>query len=143
MINNTRNAVSVLDRFSRDLESFFTHPDNPLAPFTRLLDENATSGLRLDLHEDESNFYARFEMPGVSKKDVSIELERDVLKVSASRFDKATGEDAEDLETRMSRSLTLPDAADVEGIAAKLADGLLTVTLPKREETKPRTIAVK
>lgn len=97
--------------------------------------------LGADLFEDEDAYYARFELPGVKKKDVRIELHNAVLTVSHEREWK-TGEEGSSRES-FSRSLSVPDDIDPERIQAKHEDGLLTVTMPKREAAKPRVISVK
>ena len=99
----------------------------------------SASRLALDLHEDPDNFYARFEVPGVKKDGVKVEVREGVLSVSAERRDKDG--DTESTFT-LSRSISLPDSVQDDAISAKLEDGILTVTLPKQEERKPRLISV-
>jgi HSP20 family protein len=97
------------------------------------------SRLALDLHEDLDNFYARFEVPGVKKEGVKVEVREGVLSVSAERRDKDG--DTESTFT-LSRSISLPDSVQDDAISARLEDGILTVTLPKQEQRKPRLISV-
>jgi HSP20 family protein len=97
----------------------------------------ASATLAVDVYEDEVNYYARFEVPGVKKEDTKVELEDRRLAVSVSRK-TVTSESESSVE--LSRSLTVPDGINVEAISAKLEDGLLTVTLPKAETRKPRVI---
>lgn len=93
-----------------------------------------------DLHEDADNYYARFELPGVKRDQVKVELENAVLTVSV-----AAGEKAENGQyaSATSRSLSIPDGVDVDKVKAKLEDGILTVTLAKAETRKPKAIEVR
>jgi HSP20 family protein len=127
------------------LEGFFRHPFPGLTAFDELFGLgtfpgfSAPKGLAADVYEDEGHYFARFEAPGVKKEDVKIELNDRRLVVAVSR--KTAGADAE-TAAKLSRSLSVPEGIAVEGITAKLEDGLLTVTLPKAEQRKPRVIEV-
>jgi HSP20 family protein len=92
-----------------------------------------------DLYEDEHNYYARFELPGLKKDEVDLELENSVLTISSGKVDQAS-----DSESRMSfqRSISVPDGVKLDSVSAALVDGLLTVTMPKAEERKPLQISV-
>jgi HSP20 family protein len=105
----------------------------------------------VDIREDQDHFYVEAELPGFKKEDVDITLENQQLTISAERRDETKqgepGKKGELLlhERRFSkflRSFTLPPTVDEQTVNAKLADGVLTVTLNKREETKPRKISV-
>jgi HSP20 family protein len=110
-----------------DLAGFPAFKTSAVAPAT----------LAVDVYEDEGHYYARFEVPGVKKEDAKVELEDRRLAVTVSRKTQtAEGESSFEL----SRSLTVPEGIEVEKIAAKIEDGLLTVTLPKAEVRKPRII---
>jgi len=104
----------------------------------------------VDIREDQDHFYVEAELPGFKKDDIDITLENQTLTISAERNDEAkTGEEKkgdlllhERRYRRFLRSFTLPPTVDERTVNAKLADGLLTVTLNKREESKPRKISV-
>lgn len=93
----------------------------------------------VDLYEDKNNTYVRAELPGVAKEDVNVEIADGVLTVTAARKQKQ-GEKEESFS--FSRSLTLPEHAQADKVAAALENGILTITLPKRDEAKPRKVAV-
>lgn len=97
----------------------------------------------VDLYEDKDNTYVRAELPGVNREDISVELVDGALNVTATRK-AGEGENAETFT--YSRTVSVPDAAvQADKISAAYENGVLTVTLPKREESKPRkvTVAVK
>ena len=94
-----------------------------------------------DFFEDAGAYRVRMEMPGVKKKDLAVELENAVLTVS---YEEHTRDD-ESGESRRSfrRSVSIPDGVDADKVSAELKDGILTVTVPKSEVTKPKRITVK
>lgn len=101
----------------------------------------------VDVREDQDHLYVEAELPGFKKEDVDITLENQTLTISAQRKEaneKPQGEWLlnERRYSRFLRSFTLPPTVDEQSVNAKLADGVLTITLNKREETKPRKITV-
>jgi len=100
----------------------------------------------VDVREDADHFYVEAELPGFKKEDVEITLENQTLTIKAER--KEEQEQKGDLllhERRYRqflRSFTLPPTVDEKSVDAKLTDGVLKMTLNKREETKPRKISV-
>jgi len=98
------------------------------------------SAIAADLYEDDENYYARVELPGVKKKEIEVSLDELLLTISCNR--KSSESDGHEYASTH-RSLTVPDGVDAEKVSAKLEDGVLTVTLPKAEQVKPREIEVK
>lgn len=101
----------------------------------------------MDLVEDDERFVLRADLPGVREGDVSVELEDNVLSVSGERRteheDRKEGyRRVERASGRFTRSLTLPDGVDPEGIEAHFERGVLEVSIPKPEERKPRKVAI-
>ncbi len=101
----------------------------------------------MDLVEDDEHFVVRADLPGVEEKAVSVELEDNVLAISGER--KSDAEQRKQGYYRIeraygsfSRSLTLPEGIDPEGIKASFANGVLEVRIPKPEERKPRKVAI-
>jgi HSP20 family protein len=93
----------------------------------------------VDVVEDEGKFELFADLPGVKQEDLDIQVEKDVLTIRGERKLDRRGER---VAGAFSRSFTLPKHVDVENIAASLKDGVLTLTLPKRPEAKPRQIKV-
>jgi HSP20 family protein len=101
----------------------------------------------LDLYKDTDAFVVRAELPGFRKEDLAIDLADGVLTITGTQKTETKTEAAEKTtepapERRLTRSVALPENIDVEKIAAAYENGVLTVTLPKREEAKPRKVAI-
>ncbi|HRE04762.1 MAG TPA: Hsp20/alpha crystallin family protein [Opitutaceae bacterium] len=93
----------------------------------------------VDLYEDKDNRYVRAELPGVSRDAIQVEVVDGTLTLQASR---KTGDDKTSESVSFSRSITLTDEVKTDAIRAQYENGVLTVTLPKKEEAKPRKISV-
>jgi HSP20 family protein len=101
----------------------------------------------VDVREDTDHLYVEAELPGYKKDEVDITLENQTLTISAERTQQTNGEKQgyllnERRYGRFLRSFTLPPTVDDKQVDAKLENGLLTITLDKRQETKPRKISV-
>ena len=101
----------------------------------------------VDIREDADHIYVEAELPGFKKDEVDITLENQTLTISAEHNadkDEKQGDLLlhERRYSRFLRSFTLPPTVDEKSVDAKLADGVLTITLKKREETKPRKVQV-
>jgi HSP20 family protein len=101
----------------------------------------------MDLVETDEDFVLRADLPGLSEGDVNIELEDSVLTVSGER--KSEHEERKEGYYRVerasgafSRSLTLPEGVNPEGIKASFDRGVLEVRIPKPEERKPRKVEI-
>lgn len=93
-----------------------------------------------DLYEDDDNYYARLELPGVKKSDINLELENSVLEISRVQ---AEGEKAFKQNVNFRGSISVPDGVAFDRVSASHQGGILIVTMPKQEARKPRKIAVK
>lgn len=101
----------------------------------------------LDVEETEDAFTLHVELPGVNSDDVEVSLEENVLTIAGERrfYDEREAEGFRRIERhfgRFHRSVRLPDRVDPDGVSASYRDGLLTVTVPKAEESRPRRIEV-
>jgi HSP20 family protein len=102
----------------------------------------------LDVQEDEDRFAIRMDLPGITPEDVQVTFENGVLTVSGKREMSAEEQGAtfhriERSYGSFARSLRLPRTADGERIEAAFDNGVLSITVPKAEAAKPRTIEVK
>lgn len=113
-------------------------------------DGNYFAPYAVDVREDGDHVYVEAELPGFKKDEVDITLENQTLTIAAERKaenKQGNGSPGELLlherrYTRFLRSFNLPPTVDEQTVNAKLSDGVLTITLNKREETKPRKIKV-
>jgi HSP20 family protein len=101
----------------------------------------------VDIFEHEGNIVLKAELPGMEAKEVDVRLEDNTLTLRGQRsLDKEVKRDTYHRVERsygsFTRSFTLPQVVDQQGIKAEFKDGVLTVTLPKREESKPRQINI-
>lgn len=102
----------------------------------------------VDVREDADHVYLDAELPGLTADDIEITLEDGVMHLSGEKKieREEQGENyhvAERRAGKFSRTFQLPSMVDEDNIVATLKDGVLTVTLNKREEVKPRRIEVK
>ena len=101
----------------------------------------------LDLYQNNDNVIAVVELPGLRKEDIEISLHDGTLTIGGERKSEtnANGENATRTERftgKFRRSITLPTRVDANKVNATYKDGILTVTLPKAEEAKPKQIQV-
>jgi HSP20 family protein len=111
---------------------------------TGLADLAGTAGANrfpVDLYEDQQNAYVRAELPGVAREDIGVEVVEGCLNLTVSRRPAGSAADAKPA-VALSRSLTLSDEVQADKVSAALELGVLTVTLPKRAESKPRKVSV-
>jgi HSP20 family protein len=101
----------------------------------------------LDLYENNDNVVAVVELPGMRKEEIEISLHDGMLTVAGERKrESSNGEKAERTERHIGtfrRSIVLPTRVNANKVNATYRDGILTVTLPKAEEAKPKQIPVR
>ncbi|HEY3663651.1 MAG TPA: Hsp20/alpha crystallin family protein [Chthoniobacterales bacterium] len=100
----------------------------------------------LDLYQNNDNVVAVIELPGMRKEDIDISLHDGLLTIAGERQSSSgEGENAERTERfsgKFRRSISLPTRVDSGKVSATYKDGILTVTLPKAEEAKPKKVEV-
>ncbi len=102
----------------------------------------------MNITQDDDNFYLRAEVPGVKPDELSISAVRNRVSLAGKReiqreHERASYHRKERAEGSFNRTVTLPTEVDSERVDAGYADGILTLTLPKAEEAKPRQITVR
>ena len=102
----------------------------------------------LDLYEDKDNLVLRAEIPGLKKEDIDISVHENVVSITGERRSekKVEGDQSAREERsygRFTRSLKLPKQVDANRVKAAYKDGILSITLAKAEEAKPRQIEIK
>ncbi|MFS4481849.1 Hsp20/alpha crystallin family protein [Hyunsoonleella sp. 2307UL5-6] len=98
---------------------------------------------KVNIRETKDDYFVDLAIPGMKKEDINIDLDNDVLTISADT--KAEGSENEENYTRrefgytsFKRTFTLPDSINYGKIEAAYKDGVLSIQLPKREEAKPK-----
>ncbi len=120
----------------------------PLSEMTRTSQQLFTGwGPALDMYEDGDNLYVRVELPGMKKEDIELSLHDNTLSISGERkgedkFKEAEVYRSERFVGRFQRTVGLPTLVNSDKVKAHYQDGILTVTLPKAEEAKPKHIDV-
>src|ERR1700744_2462358 len=132
--------IDPVESAQRDLNAFLNRF------FSAQQDGGRLAPYGVDVREDGDHLYVEAELPGFRKEDVDITLENQTLTIAAKRQEeKARKGELLLNERRYSqflRSFTLPPTVDEKTVDAKLSDGVLKITLNKREETKPRKVTV-
>jgi len=137
-----RDMVSLREAMDRLFEESFVRPRSWLAP------TEGMATLALDLFESEDDVTVRASIPGVKPEDIDISITGDVLTIK--------GETSEEKEEKtgnyrlrerrygaFQRSVSLPTLIDTSKATAEFENGVLTLTLPKVEEVKPKSIKIK
>lgn len=101
----------------------------------------------LDVHQDKDHVFVTAELPGMKKEEIDISLQNGTLLISGERKQEEEKEEggafrSERYFGRFHRSVSLPTPVDGNAVTAAYKDGILTVTLPKAEEAKPKQIEV-
>src|SRR5210317_1867593 len=103
----------------------------------------------VDIEEEDDRYLIKADLPGVDKKDIDVKLENGVLSIRGEKqTEKETGKGTKRHRTErfhgtFARSFTLPDAVKAEKVDASYKDGVLSLTIPKAEEAKPKSINIK
>lgn len=120
----------------RDMERLFTEVTRPTQP-----------GLAMDLYRSGDHFVAAFDLPGVDPASIDIDIDDRTLTVRAERANSTSGDDVkwlvrERTSGTVARQLSLGRGIDTTNIVADYTDGVLSLTIPVAEESKPRKIEV-
>jgi len=101
----------------------------------------------VDIYENGDNLVLKAELAGINPDDVEIRVENNTLYLKGKRkFEKEVKEQnyhrVERSYGTFARSFSLPNSVDADKVAANFKDGVLTLTMPKKEEAKPKTIKI-
>jgi HSP20 family protein len=101
----------------------------------------------LEVHEDKDRFVIKTDLPGMTKENINVSLHEGDLVISGERKGETKTEDSKVVRSEryygsFRRVLALPAGVEADKVKADYKDGVLTITLPKAEETKPRQINV-
>lgn len=135
-----------LVRFSNQFPSLFDHflASDLFDWSNRHFSRTETTLPSVNIKESNDEFEVELAAPGFEKGDFHIELNNDTLTISSEKTLENEARDDQQFARRefsyqsFSRSFTLPNSADNEKIQAKYENGILRVTIPKKEESKPK-----
>jgi HSP20 family protein len=122
--------------------------DDLLAPREPAAHSPQVSSPRIELVETDKTYLVHAELPGVAKEDIKVTVDQRLVSIEAEvkrETERKEGETVihtERVVSKFARSFTLAAELDEAGTVAKLENGVLTLTLPKKEEKQPKQIAI-
>ncbi|PHS52195.1 MAG: heat-shock protein [Lutibacter sp.] len=137
-----------LVRYQNQLPSLFDRFfNNELEGWNRNHFSNTNTTLpSVNIKEDTDAFFVEVAAPGFKKSDFNIELNNDILTISSEKEINDEVKDNENISRQefsyqsFTRSFTLPELVEDEKISAKYENGILSITIPKKEEAKAKPI---
>ncbi len=137
-----------LVKFSNQMPSVFDRFfENDMFDWSNRNFSNTNTTLpAVNIKEDDDGFEVEMSAPGLDKKDFNIELNNSVLTISSEKEVENETKEGQQFTRRefsyqsFSRSFTLPETTESEKIAAKYENGILSVSIPKKEEAKPKPV---
>lgn len=102
----------------------------------------------VDVKESKDKFSIKVDLPGINKKNVTISMEKGILSIQGERIEEKKEENTnyyrvERVYGKFHRSFSLPQTADEENISAHMSNGVLEITIPKKEIAKLKSIEIK
>lgn len=142
------DKIMSLVRFSNQMPSVFDRFfENDMFDWSNRNYSNTNTTLpAVNIKEDEDGFEVEMSAPGLDKKDFKIELNKSVLTISSEKKAENETKEGQQFTRRefsyqsFSRSFTLPETVEGEKIKAKYENGILSVSIPKKEEAKPKPV---
>jgi len=141
--NQVNRPTHELDRLHDEINKLFDFGWN--RDTTGLFDRVGAPSM--DVVENDGEFLVRCDLPGVKKDDVDISISSNVLTIKGEKHGDEEKEDTkyyrrETWSGSFQRSIALSESVDPDKVEADLKDGVLNIRLPKREELKPKQIAI-
>ena len=142
------DKIMSLVRFSNQMPSLFDRfLENDLFDWSNRNYSNTNTTLpAVNIKEDEDGFEVEMSAPGLDKKDFKLELNNSVLTISSEKKVENETKEGQQFTRRefsyqsFSRSFTLPETVEGEKIVAKYENGILRLSIPKKEEAKPKPV---
>ena len=134
-----RNVNSLQEQFSRLFDTSY--------PGRSSESDLTTWAPAVDIQETENELVLKADLPGIEEKDIDVRIENNTLTIRGERkFEKQVNEEnylrVERSYGSFSRSFSLPNTINTEAIHAEYKNGVLTVQMPKRAESKPKQVKV-
>ena len=137
------SALTRMERFDDMFPEFFRRLARPLA-----LTEDSPGDIRIDVTENDKDYQVRAEIPGAKKEDIRVTVDGNFVSISAEvrkeKEEKSGGRVLlkETYFGSASRGFSLAHEVDAKAVVAKLEDGVLKLTLPKRQGAGARSVAI-
>jgi HSP20 family protein len=123
--------------------TFYLHP-YPYRQMARRALQNRERSLGVNVHEEEEAYILSALVPGLKAEDLNIPVLEDVVRIQGEYKNDENEYLMRELPTgAFTRILRLTSTIDAEHVEARIADGVLTLTLPKAESARPRRISIK
>lgn len=141
---STMDPIREMERLQDEINDLFTF--DRYTGSSGLFDRTVSPAL--DVVERDEEFVVTCDLPGVDLKDLDISVSENVLTIKGEKHDDKEQKDLkvyrkETWEGGFQRTLSMPKSIDSARTSASLKNGVLTITLPKKEEVRPRQISVK
>ena len=142
LVKWTPSPLSIFDEMNRMVRNVFNDDWN--LPVYR----DSIWNPAVDVKENEGSFVLTADIPGLSKKDVKISINNRVLNLHGERKEEKENEDGKFYYRErhigsFSRSFQLPETVNEDGIQASFRNGVLSIELPKLEESLPKDLEIK
>ena len=144
-----REPSQIMNRFQDEFSNFFRNFGERTSVFADEDSSVITSQWipSVDIVENDNEFVIKADIPGVRTKDIEVSMNDGILSIKGERQSEKSEERngyfrSECHHGTFHRRFSLPDSADPEKIVAKGRDGVLTITLGKREISKPKLIQI-
>lgn len=122
--------------------TFYLHP-YPYRQMARRAAQNSTRTLGINIREEDDAYVLSALVPGLTAEDLNIQVLDDMLRIEGEyKADEQSYLVRELPSGSFTRTLRLPSVIDADHVEAKIADGVLTLTLPKAESARPKKISI-
>lgn len=133
-----------LGEWQRDMANLF---ESSLETLPERISKEATWAPSMDITEDKENIMVKVDLPGVKQQDIDIEVTGKTLTIKGERKHEEEKKEknyhrVERFYGSYARTVTLPEYVDMEKIKAEYKNGVLELSIPKKEEAKPKQIKV-
>ena len=135
------NRPTIIDEIGNIFDSLST--DSPI----NFYNKNITWVPQFEVHEDDNSYQIFAELPGISKKQLDIEISNSLITISGEKEKSHSKDDMYNYSElsygKFSRSFKLPEDILSDKISAKMKDGILAVFVPRMEQVKPESKKIK
>lgn len=122
--------------------TFYLHP-YPYRQLARRAAQNRERSLSINIREEDEAYVLSALVPGLKAEDLNIQVLDDILRIEGEYKAEESDYLVHELPTgSFTRTLRLPSSIDADKVDAKIADGVLTLTLPKAESARPKRISI-